>query len=91
MEAKGVEPSTSALRTQSLPAVSKNGARLTSIWKPSCTTGCTSERESANAGADDARTADPLAILTAAALELPKGDRLRLLAVLAASLGVDEI
>jgi hypothetical protein len=55
-----------------------------------CTAACTSDANSVNSGRDDARAADPLAGLTAAALKLSKADRQRLLVALAASLGVDD-
>ena len=91
MEAKGVEPSTSALRTHSLTVPSETVKGLTSSGKLGCTTGCTSEPKTVKAGANDARAAEPMKMLAAQALKLSKSDRQRLLVMLAASLGADDV
>ncbi len=49
MERKGVEPSTSALRTQEQSVPSDGGKGLAPTTSAACTTACTSEDESTNA------------------------------------------
>ena len=90
VEDRGVEPLTSCMPCKSPAVLSDIGERLTSSTKAACTTACTSEPKTVKAGANDARDADPLAVLTAA-LNLSKADRQRLLVMLAASLGADDV
>ena len=49
MERKGVEPSTSALRTQEQSVASDGDKGVTSSLSAACTNACTSEAENANA------------------------------------------
>ena len=49
MERKGVEPSTSALRTQETQNLSDVDERLAATGSVACTNACTSESESASA------------------------------------------
>jgi hypothetical protein len=69
-----VTPSVSSKGTSD---VSETGKGVTSSEPSCCTSGCTSEAESANA--------DPLAQLAAALLALSPADRARLAAMLAAA------
>ena len=91
MDAAGFEPATPTMSRKPLTVLSIGNNTLTSSGKLGCTTGCTNEPKTVKAGANDARDADPLAVLTAAALNLSKADRQRLLVMLAASLGVDDV
>ncbi len=65
--------------------------RLMSSDKVACTAACTSNREIDKAGGDDAQTASSLAMLTAGISKLSEADRKRLLAMLAASLGMGSV
>lgn len=76
MERKGVEPSTSALRTQRGVVATENQQELTTTLDSCCTNGCT---DSTPTGSN----ADPLEKLTAALLlTLSPADRERLAAAL---------
>jgi hypothetical protein len=82
VERKGVEPSTSALRTQGHPDVSGTEQQLTATAAPVCTPVCTSEGENVHGYRGDA-----LATLAAALLNLSPAERGRLAALLVAGNG----
>ena len=89
MEDRGVEPLTSCMPCKPVRVLSGHRERLVSTGKAACTAACTSDREINKAGEADTHTAGPLASLTADISKLSEADRKRLLAMLAASLGVD--
>ena len=77
MERKGVEPSTSALLTQTDAVVSDDSHEFPQTPKLGCTTGCTSEPETLN-------EPPPLSldVLAAALAKLSPADRAKLAAML---------
>ena len=82
VERKGVEPSTSALRTHTPTAVNENGQQLTTPPISVCTSVCTGEPETAN-GPPAVAPIDPaLATLAAALLNLDPAARAALAAML---------
>ena len=80
VEPTGIEPATYWLQTQGHPDASEDSKGLTSTPPAACTSACTSEAETDNAGNLDA---DPLTKLAAALLTLSPADRARLAAMLA--------
>src|SRR5262249_5942767 len=74
VEPTGIEPVTSALRTQRPASASDAGSTLTAPPAAACTTACTAEPEAANAGKLDA--------LAAELRKLSPADRARLAAML---------
>ena len=88
VERKGVEPSTSALRTQECDDVNGTGKELTATPPPVCTNVCTREGGNANAIDDDqlkkdgGAVADPIAAIAAMLMSLSPADRARLAAKL---------
>lgn len=90
MERKGVEPSTSALRTHKDGDASVNGPELTATPSAACTVACTDEGQivtdhasSSNAMAKgEASTDDALSMLAAALLNLDPIARAKLATML---------
>ena len=80
VERKGVEPSTSALRTHENANVSENPAGVTTSSNLVCTNVCTnvSEIDSVQYGQSTNRMSD-MKFLTEALLNLPAEDRLKLI------------
>ena len=81
MERKGVEPSTSALRTHENASVSENPAGVTTSLNSVCTNVCTTSAdiESVQSGHRPNEMSD-LKLLAEALLNLPAEDRLKLIA-----------